>query len=358
MKTCVHCGESVPDTRKTCLHCRKALPVVEKVVELCCACKKPIDARQLICPHCGDPEPRHASAQDKRIMRCTHCHHVISRRTIRCPKCKATRETSADGLGITAPSDSLAVPPTHQRARTADASSTRRRSGQTREVRCDVCGSPLTLGSRRCARCEAPSGGKRSTIKSATAQRGGRGEPDAAAPAPEAAAGAPTPSSPPNAERASSPCTTCGTLVQAGVKPCPRCQASDPSKRFDDEWVETESRWKMLASKPVIAIVTVALVVAAALSFRASLVESDNDRRIWRAFGDGASEERVNALKTEAAEIGVSSNTMIKVRFICLGLARLRPSTDELSASAQAAEAQGLDRDAAVLAFVGSRCRR
>lgn len=306
---------------------------MEKVVELCCACKNPIDVRQLICPHCGDPEPRQASGKDKRIMRCIHCHHVISRRATRCPKCKADRETSAAGIGITAPSAASDAPPTHQRARTADASSMQQRSGQAREPRCGVCGSSLTLGSQRCERC------------------------DATAPAPEAVS-APTPSFPPNAERASSPCTTCGTAVQVGVKPCPYCRARDPSKLFDDEKFKMESSWRVLGSKPVIAIVMVALVAAAAISFRASRIESDNDRRIWRAFGDGASEEAVNALKTEAAEVGVSSNTMIKVRFACLGVAKLRPSTYELSASAQAAEAQGLDRDASVLAFAVSRCRR
>ena len=100
-------------------------------------------------------------------------------------------------------------------------------------------------------------------------------------------------------------------------------------------------------------------MLAVAVLLLASRTTSDSTRRdrVRESLGDEATQESILRMEQEAAELDVSTEAMIKVRFACLLHETKRPALADMRVARDRAESQGRSPEDAVVSAARAACR-
>lgn len=143
-----------------------------------------------------------------------------------------------------------------------------------------------------------------------------------------------------------------------GTRPCPRCGAEDPETA---EPVEAKKRFFgaiQLPVLPLVALVVGGLGFAGLSTYTATVKNNQARNRIWESLGSSATEERVREVEAQAVEIGVSTDVLVRVRFVCLHRELQRPPIHVLREARLSAVRNDKDPEAAVIQVATAACRQ
>lgn len=369
MGVCVQCGEPVGNTAKPCPNCGLAEPVPARPVLLCTTCKGIVEQRHTSCPHCGAPDLFAPATAQVRLGRCGKCAQAISLKSTQCVRCKTPRQIDADDECPRCGRPKAIGSRTCDRCEDQTAAGAARPTVASGKHRCPTCGMELSHAGVCCLNCQPLPIPAVAPVVDSLRVADEKPNPVYAAddllsllvgkaqPPPVAAAAAPT------AQNLSLNirCVVCGNQIPRGVRPCPMCGSPEPTDlKAHMAAVTAVPPESLKGGRHIVTIlITTICVLAVAVLLLVSRTASDSSRhdRVRESLGDGATEEAILRMEQEAAELEVSTDTMIKVRFACLLRETKRPAMTELRTLRDRAAAQGHSPDEAVLMAARAACR-
>ncbi len=301
---CVDCGHPVGSGTRMCPHCGCAEPMPAKATHRCVSCGNGLMSDKRPCTHCGAPDPLDSGPIVPALVRCGHCGNPTHVAAANCRKCRTAISQPASN-GIT---------PSFHGATETDRTAAAIRNATESQV---YVARPISGGS-------VVDGGS-----------GVRAAPESArVPAPERIT-----------------CGCCGELQASGAAICPRCGVASPGSAAPALGRKSGKGFRLWAGA------IVCLVAAAVLVAHAQVVKAgERKQRIREALGSDGSEDKIAEIVKEAAEIGVSTDALLRVRAHCLSREVPRPAMTELRHASIAAEAVGSDPEIAVMDAAHRAC--
>lgn len=334
---CIDCGHPVGSGNRPCGHCGCAEPMPTRARLRCVSCGNGVMTAKQPCSHCGAPDPLDAGPILPALARCPQCGNPTHVAAAQCRKCRAPSGCIEPGAATVSWRESAAIA-----AARPDATASQRlpsaRFGSSAPL-----AAPLWDPHRSPLPTHRP--------------------PSEPQPLPGSVAAAHDADdnllAPPTADlRNRLPCGRCGELQPRGTRPCPRCGVADPETA--EPIAPTKPLFGRIRIPVVPAVVTVVglLALAGLTGYTRITQEQQRHQRIWQALGSLADEERVAAVVAEASAIGVSTDVLLRVRFICLRHEPERPTTAALRQVRLNAERDGRDPEAAVSEAARLACQR
>ena len=347
---CIDCGHPVGSGKRPCPKCGCVEPMPTKARHRCVSCGSGVMSVKQPCSHCGAPDPANPGPVTPAIVRCAQCGNPTHVAAESCRKCRApsnqfdayTSPLQQRTAPTWSPSSSDVRPAVGPSGPSDSGASARPPSGAIDRSRAPLA-APLWDPSRTPLE-------RRSSELNAVPRP--KSEPVVAAPE------APVAAQPVGNPEDRVPCGRCGEVQPRGTKPCGRCGAPDP------ETAEPAPHRKPLLGLvrfPVLPVATtvVGLIALGALTWHTQqLEEEQRKQRIWLAFGARATTAKVQELEHEAQVVGVSTDALLRVRFVCLHRETLRPTTKALLQARLDAEKTGADGDVAVAEAARVACDR
>lgn len=369
MGVCVQCGEPVGNTAKPCPNCGLAEPVPARPVLPCTTCKGIVEQRHTSCPHCGAPDLFAPATAQVRLGRCAKCAHAISLRSTQCIRCKTPRQIDADDECPRCGRAKAVGSRTCELCEDQTAAGAARPSIASGKHRCATCGIELSHAGVRCLNCQPlPVPG---TAPVVDLLRVADEKPRAVDDTPDLLALLVGRAQPPPAATAPAPgpqnlslnvrCVVCGNSIPRGVRPCPMCGSPEPTDlKAHMAAVTAVLSESLKGGRHLVTImITTICLLAVAVLLLVSRTSSDTLRhdRVRESLGDSASEEAIQKMEQDAAELEVSTDTMVKIRFACLMREQKRPGNTDLRVARDRAAAQGRSPDEAVLGAARAACK-
>ncbi len=313
----------------------------------CAACGNGVMTIKQPCTHCGAPDPLDPGPVMPAVIRCAQCGNPTHVAAAQCRKCR-----TASGSFV-----ANAAAPAFRESAEMSRAAAEARGVAAAQGRPTSAGHPAQATPLAAPLWDPTKVRPESAAVAPVPPR--RPPSEAAVVFPRAAESEPDPLAPPTAAVSNRiPCGRCGELQPRGTAKCVRCGVDDPIN------AESLARRKPLfgfVNVPTLpAVVTLlGLLGLGALTIYTHVVkEEQRKQRVWEALGSRASEEKVAALEKEAADIGVSTDVLLRIRFYCLHREPQRPSSAALRQTRIAAERDGRDPETAVSDAARGACGR